>query len=300
METACQEIVNCLQGRNLIFSSEFWLCDDAWRDVWTGREEVDKVELELAEVVRLAYVLCDGVFQEYNKFCKKMLTLLYARLLGGEDGGDEVDGGIVSDFVCGEMHLRRLYVSLRRQNFLGADAGDAYVGSRQQCLYGCICFVYLLFEVCGNFDFVGLKGVDWLMETVFNGGSMMVAEEEGGASCGISEKRLLSMVGSVKPVYACLFDLVNTKNPSGGMVGPGNCRWFHDLILWVSGSVGEWYGKMVKNHAALHDAFGFLINYVGVGPGYTFGYHKKDVMRVGGSVWSRWCIMGQLSGLFAV
>ena len=44
------------------------------------------------------------------------------------------------------------------------------------------------------------------------------------------------------------------------MIGPGNCMWFHRFMLRVSGRVGEWYEKLLKNHAAIHDAFGFLVN----------------------------------------
>ena len=299
MDDVCQEIANRLSGRNFLFSSRFWLGDDAWKDVWTRKEPTaTTVTIELADVIKMAYDLCNVIVKDYEKLCDKMLGLIYSRLstTWEDDSSSEVDG-CVSEFVQGEMYLRRLYLCLRSQGFLGED-GDAYVGSRQQCLYGCVCLVYLLFEVCGNFDFVKVDSVDWLMQTVFDGGcSGMVSS----AALSLGEKQLMGMVGgSLKPIHACVFDLVNMKNPSGGMIGPGNCKWFHDLVLRLSGTVDRRYGKLIKNHAALHDAFGFLINRVNVGPGYTFGYYRQDVMKGSGSLWSRWCIMGQLSGLYAV
>ena len=312
MEAVCQEIVNRLKERNLLFSSRYWLCDDAWHESWTTAAHDDDESsrsLKLEDIVRMAYDLCDAIRKDYARHCKDMLSTLRDRwLLAAEE---EVDGGgdgststtaAISEFVKGEMYLRRLNLCLKSQGFLLGDA--AYVGSRQQCLYGCVCFVYLLFEMCGNFDFVGVDSVDWLMQTVFDGGCSSVVIDDGRkkkkCSSMSAEGQLLGMVGSTKPIFACIFDLVNTKNPSGGMIGPGNCKWFHDLVLRLSGTVDPWYNKMMKNHAALHDAFGFLINRVNVGPGYTFGYYGKNIMRGSGSMWSRCCFMGQLSGLYTV
>ena len=97
-----------------------------------------------------------------------------------------------------------------------------------------------------------------------------------------------------------MFDLVNTKNPSGGMIGPGNCVWFHHLMLQLSGGVGgEWYEKLLKNHAAIHDTFGFLINQHDIGPGYMYGVYS-DIRVESQHWWNRCCFMGQLSGLYVL
>ena len=94
--------------------------------------------------------------------------------------------------------------------------------------------------------------------------------------------------------------MANTKNPSGGMIGPGNCVWFHRLMLRVSGEVGgEWYEKLFKNHAAIHDAFGFLINQHDIGPGYMYGMYS-DIKVESQHWWNRCCFMDQLSGLYAL
>ena len=59
-----------------------------------------------------------------------------------------------------------------------------------------------------------------------------------GGGCGrlgLIERVLLNSIGEVpssKPIANCVFDLVNKKNLSGGMIGPGSCQWFHK---WCSG-----------------------------------------------------------------
>ena len=69
---------------------------------------------------------------------------------------------------------------------------------------------------------------------------------------GLMERVLLNSIGEVassKPIANCVFDLVNTKNPSGGMIGPGNCQWFHNVMLRLTGGVSEHMQKIFKNHA---------------------------------------------------
>ena len=55
----------------------------------------------------------------------------------------------------GEMHLRRIYLVLKEQGMIreGNMVADHF-GSRQQCLYSCICFILMYFGVydsdCSN------------------------------------------------------------------------------------------------------------------------------------------------------
>ena len=176
-----------------------------------------------------------------------------------------------------------------------------YVGSRQQCLYGCVCFMVMFFEAYDNFDAVGMKNVDWLMCIMLDRGCNDLNGGGKAATMGKWEKMVLEGVGGgKKSICQCVFDLVNTKNPSGGMIGPGNCVWFHRLVLWVSGGVGgEWYEKLFKNHAAIHDAFGFLINQHDIGPRYMYGVYS-DIKVESQHWWNRCCFMGQLSGLYVL
>ena len=52
-----------------------------------------------------------------------------------------------------------------------------YIGSRQQCLYGCICFVVMFFEVYDDFHAVGMKNVDWLTCIVLDRGCRDLGEK---------------------------------------------------------------------------------------------------------------------------
>ena len=103
--------------------------------------------------------------------------------------------------------------------------------------------------------------------------------------------------------------MVNTKNPSGGMIGPGNCEWLHNFLLFLSGRVGDYTQKTLKNHAVIHNACGFMLSNLGVGAGYGFGYfpHSVVCLSSGGSErngvldWFLSCSgIGQVSGLVVV
>ena len=99
---------------------------------------------------------------------------------------------------------------------------------------------------------------------------------------GLMERVLLNSIGEVpssKPIGNCVFDLVNTKNLSGGMIGPGNCQWFHKVVLRLTRGVSEHMQKIFKNHAAIHDACGFMLTHTDVGDGYVFGLFPHDMIR---------------------
>ena len=129
-------------------------------------------------------------------------------------------------------------MTLKSQSFDVDDPSSVqYVGSRQQCLYGCVCFVVMFFEAYDNFDAVGMKNIDWLMCIVLDRGCNDLNGK--ATTIGKWEKLVLEGIGGgKKSICQCVFDLVNTKNPSGGMIGPGNCVWFHRLMLRVSGGMG--------------------------------------------------------------
>ena len=117
------------------------------------------------------------------------------------------------------------------------------------------------------------------------------------------------MAGSEKKSIAmCMFDLINTKNQSGGMIGPGNCLWLHNLMFAVCGSVSEWYKKLIKNHTCIHDACGFMMTFHEIGPGYIYGLFSEALKISSGGAkrggfdkfFSSWCCMGQFSSLTSV
>ena len=135
-----------------------------------------------------------------------------------------------------------------------------YFDCRQQCLYGCF---FLFIDICF---------VSW--------GSCQHAWYRLGKSCGLDGgciglkgkfvRGLASEYATRKPIVNCIFDIVNTKNPSGGMIGPGNCQWLHSTLLFLSGAIGPGTQKLLKNHAAVHDACGFMLTHTDIRSG--FGY----------------------------
>ena len=119
----------------------------------------------------------------------------------------------------------------------------------------------------------------------------------------------INKVMSNKSLASCMFDLVNTKNPSGGMIGPGNCQWFHNIVLRLMGTVGEDLQKLLKNHAVVDNAWGFMLLHNDIGSCYVFGLFPHNVINVSsaGALRGRlghWIsmisAMGQLSGLTAM
>ena len=186
-------------------------------------------------MIECAYALCNAVIDDYESLSHRVVRTIRSRtaVVSVEDCVD----GVRLEMAYGiELYLRRLYLTLKSQSF---DVDDLqYVGSRQQCLYGCVCFVVMFFEAYDNFDAVGMKNIDWLMCIVLDRGCN---DLNGGKATTIGkwEKMVLEGAGGgKKSICQCVFDLVNTKNPSGGMIGPGNCVWFHHLMLRLSGGWG--------------------------------------------------------------
>jgi len=67
-----------------------------------------------------------------------------------------------------------------------------------------------------------------------------------------------------KPPMDPIFGVL--MNPTAGRVGPGDSGWLHNILYDNS---GEW-----AHHSAVHDAFGYLINFHEIGPGYNYMYRS--------------------------
>ncbi|XP_004205568.3 uncharacterized protein LOC101239809 isoform X2 [Hydra vulgaris] len=82
--------------------------------------------------------------------------------------------------------------------------------------------------------------------------------------------------GTLHPVFGVLL------NPTTGRVGPGDTGLMHNFLFDYN---GPW-----ANHAAVHDAFGYLKTFHNIGPGYNY---------LGGisAVKTGKCMAGQTSGL---
>ena len=172
-------------------------------------------------------------------------------------------------------------------------------------------FVLLLIGVCIVSQWRSCR-YDWVNHVVLNGGCRNLGNELLPDIMSTMEVVLLGRVSEYavkKPIVKCVFDMVNTKNPSGGMIGPGNCQWLHNFLLFLSGRVGDYTQKTLKNHAAIHNACGFMLRNLGVGAGYGFGYFPHNVVclssgcseRNGVLDWFLHCSsIGQVSGLVVV
>ena len=155
-------------------------------------------------------------------------------------------------------------------------------------------------------DHANMSLVDWVSHVVLSGGCAKVVDV---GELGLMERALLNSIGEVpssKPIANCVFDLVNTKNLSGGMIGPSNCQWFHNVVLRLTRGVSEHMQKIFKNHAAIHDVCGFMLTHMDVGAGYMFGLFPHDMIHVSSAGACRSSIgcwlssisaLGQVSGL---
>ena len=301
--TVDDERMQILNGLNGIEEgcNEFWSCEKcnlwlkATRSWWVGET------VSLKHIVGLSYALCNLIYPEYSSIVGNMEKLILQRLLPEEylDVTDnDVDGAALSHLTKynGEMYLRRVYLVLKNEGMIGVNSDELanHFGSRQQCLYGYVCFVLLLFGMYDS-DSSNIPNVDWLKQVVMNGGCAHIVTLNDVHKVGKQEQRLLYNVhgGAHKSISMCISDLVNTKNPSGGMIGPSNCLWFHNLILRLVGSVSSYYKKLMKNHACIHDACGFMMTFHDIGPGYVFGLFPNNALCT-----LSW--MGQFSGLVCV
>ena len=169
-----------------------------------------------------------------------------------------------------EVYIQRLYLCLKSQGMVSANECmlSGYFGCRQQCLYGCF-FCLLIFALFHG-DRVNMLGIDWVNHVVMDGGCIGLK--------GKFIRGLASEYATRKPIVNCIFDIVNTKTPSGGMIGPGNCQWLHNTLLFLSGAIGPGTQKLLKDHAAVHDACGFVLTHTDIKSG--FGYFPQNAVNI--------------------
>ena len=303
--------------------------DDSFRGAWCKYDVVSGGlvgdAVMLSELVGLSYSLCELIYPKYGAICAEIEQAIMKRIDDGcmmaneeeNDGIDHMDGGwhggcqeIIPE---AEAYIRQLYLCLKGQEMVSANECvlSGYFGCRQQCLCGCLCFCLLVFALFHG-DHLDMMGIDWVNHVVLNGGCRNLGNELLPDVMSTMEVVLLGHVSEYavkKLIVKCLFDMVNMKNPSGGMIGPGNCQWLHNCLLFLSGRVGDYTQKTLKNHAVIHDACGFMLSNLGVGAGYGFGYfpHSVVCLSSGGSErngvldWFLCCsAIGQVSGLVVV
>ena len=330
----CEEMLTCCKSNSIhssapimasfatTFSENSKTFNKFWNDIsfkgaWCKYEIGEKGmvgdSVSLGQLVGYSYALCELIYPYYKKLCGSIKEIIMNRAVDVGDSIDDGDcvidggnGGVVVPDV--EAYLRRLYLCLKAQGMVSANECilSSYFGCRQQCLYGCLCFCLLVFDLFHG-DRINMPGIDWVNHVVMDGGCGRL-RSDFVTGLGLNERVLLGYVSEYamkKPIVNCVFDIVNTKNPSGGMIGPRNCQWLPNTLLFLSGTVSPNTQKLLKNHAAVHDACGFMLNHTDIGSGYGFGYFPHNVVNVSSAGASRngvlwWFLscsgIGQVSG----
>ena len=126
----------------------------------------------------VSYCLCDLIYKEYKEVSGKLVNPIQCRLSPEEI--DKVDNAndeltrLLTKYE-GEMYLSQLFFTLKEELMIKEEKISNYIGSRQQCLYGCICFVSLFFSVYDSINLIRLKNFDWFQRTVMNGGRSLIS-----------------------------------------------------------------------------------------------------------------------------
>ena len=86
-----------------------------------------------------------------------------------------------------------------------------YIGSRQQRLCGCFCFLVLFISIYDSIDLMNVKNVDWFQGTVIKGEGCHFSHLPSTRSSMPTVKRLIATLGGMdKTISKYIFDLVNT------------------------------------------------------------------------------------------
>ena len=163
MEDICEQMIGIVSKkgeslnqrmvRNLnqkLHDGEFWseALDVSWDD--DDAVVVDVQQLSLKQVIECGYALCNAIVEDYELLSRRVMKALRTRCRSpSRSEVDYVDGMVEERLESAygmELYSRRLYLALRSQSFDVNNDPVHYIGSRQQCLYGCICFVVMLLK----------------------------------------------------------------------------------------------------------------------------------------------------------
>ena len=144
----------------------------------------------LAEIIKFADELCVLTYGDYARTSRELVNVLIKRMVVV----DEVDGilgnsiamcGGTSLVYDGEMYLRSLYLSFKRDGLGKVEEGGAprrlfskYISSRQQCMYACVCFVIKFFAVCDSILVCDMNNFEWFRGVIMQGGCASVLEDD--------------------------------------------------------------------------------------------------------------------------
>ena len=186
LSNSMRELIGSLNSNREKMNS-FWSRERC--SIWTKpaphMEKLGK-PIKISEVIALTYSMCAFIQKEYLEISHELQLLIMKRILPE----DKVDGSSESPVVLertfttefeGEMYLRRLYLTLKDQKLI-KDTVSTYVGSRQQCLYGCVCFISIFFGLYNSLDSSNIPNINWLKRVVVNGGCSLVLKRQEAIS----------------------------------------------------------------------------------------------------------------------
>ena len=194
----------------------------------------DGGSISLCQLVNMSSKLCDLIYEDYANASNELKNMMLVRLVINDEPDGSAEEDITSKVMSqyeGELYLRRLYHAIHEQsmvvvndNVMGTKFSD-YIGSRQQCAYGCFCFLMIFFSMYNSMKLMKLKNIDWFQGTVIKGGCqnlplLLHHNNPPGSDqhppSAAAHQLLSTMGGGEKSIAKCIFDLVNTTNLSGG------------------------------------------------------------------------------------
>ena len=151
--------INVTLEQNNVFWFRIHMESTDTNDVSGWRDET----ASLMELVNFLYRLCEIIWKDYELVWHDLCELLNLRLAVDEIDGEDLRS-IMSEYE-GELYLRCLYLSLENQRMVDRSEEQGiifsnYIRSRQQCLYGCFCFMVLFISMCYSDDLMNVKNVD--------------------------------------------------------------------------------------------------------------------------------------------
>ena len=116
------------------------------------------------------------------KRSKEMVQLILPRITPDDETNETDHGGQTTSSVKrlwltkyeDELYLRRLYLTLKEQNMVDGRNISNYVGSRQQCLYGCMSFMLLYFSMYDCVILMKVKNINWFQESVIKASCSLI------------------------------------------------------------------------------------------------------------------------------
>ena len=164
--------MNVLSKRNGTFWLRACINEDTNSAAADDRYQYDRTA-SLKQLVNLSWSLFEMIHKDYELIWGDLRELLNLRM-----AKDELDrGGGLEDVMSeyeGELYLQHLYITFKNQMMVDTSSKEDvvvfsdYIGSRQQCLYRCFCFLVLFISLYDSIDLMNMKNVDWFQGTVMS------------------------------------------------------------------------------------------------------------------------------------